>query len=333
MTAWLLASFSGLEALHLSDSVERPTPGPGETLIRIRYAALNPADRYLAENLYPARPELPHILGRDGYGIIETLGDDVLAFQTGDRVAILRGEAGVDKPGTFAEFVVVPQEVVAPVPHDWEETQVAAAPLVYVTAHQALNQWGRLEAATVLITGVSGGVGIASLELAKAYGHRVIGLTRDSSKAAKLKELGADLLLDPSDDQLKARVKDFAGKQGVNLVVDNIGGSLLNTIVDTLGYRGRISVVGMLAGPIPSFNTAKLLFRRIRLGGVSVSDYTAEESQRAWQEVVSLMNAAGIRPVVDSVFPMERLKEAFARLAEGPLGKVLLEVWPDPRQL
>lgn len=219
-----------------------------------------------------------------------------------------------------------------PAPEDWEDTQVAAAPLVYVTAHQALNQWGRMDAATVLITGVSGGVGVASLQLAKAYGHRVIGLTRGSSKVAKLSQLGADLLLNPSDDQLKAKVKEFAGKQGVDLVVANIGGSLLNTIVDTLGYRGRISVVGMLGGPVPTFNTAKLLFRRIRLAGVSVSDYSAEESQRAWQEVVSLMNAAGTRPVVDSVFPMERLKEAFTRLAEGPLGKVLLEVWPDPRQ-
>ncbi len=84
----------------------------------------------------------------------------------------------------------------------------------------------------------------------------------------------------------------------------------------------------MLASTIPAFSTAKLLFRRIRLGGVS--DFTAEESQRAWQEVVSLMNAAGTRPAVDSVFPMQRLKEAFARLAEGPLGKVLLEVWTDP---
>ena len=235
----------------------------------------------------------------------------------------------MDKPGTFAEFVLAPQEVAVPAPADWEEPQIAAAPLVYVTARQALNQWEQMDAGTVLITGVSGGVGIASLQLAKAYGHRVIGLTRGPSKVARLGQLGADLLLDPSDDQLKAKVKEIAGKQGVHLVVDNIGGSLLNTIVDTLGYRGKISVVGMLGGPIPSFNTAKLLFRRIRLGGVSVSDYTAEESQRAWHEVVSLMNAAGARPMVDSVFPMERLKEAFARLAEGPLGKVLLHVWPD----
>ncbi len=330
MRAWLLESFSGLEALRLSDSVKRPTPGPGEILIRVRYAAMNPADRYLAENLYPARPELPHILGRDGCGVIEALGDDVTAFQIGDRVAILRGEAGVDKPGSFAEFVLAPQEVAVPAPADWEETQIAAAPLVYVTAHQALNQWEQMDAGTVLITGVSGGVGIASLQLAKAYGHRVIGLTRGPSKVARLGQLGADLLLDPSDDQLKAKVKEFAGKQGVHLVVDNIGGSLLNTIVDTLGYRGKISVVGMLGGPIPSFNTAKLLFRRIRLGGVSVSDYTAEESKRAWHEVVSLMNASGARPMVDTVFPMERLKDAFARLAEGPLGKVLLEVCPDP---
>jgi NADPH2:quinone reductase len=296
-------------------------------VIRVKYAALNPADRFLAENLYPARPELPHILGRDGSGTIEEAGSGVTAWKKGDQVAILRGDAGVDRKGTFAEYVAVPEEVVVPIPAGWDLKQAAAGPLVYLTAFQALTQWGPLQTpATVMITGVSGGVGVAALHLAKAMGHRVIGLTRSKEKGEALAAMGADLLLHPDNDDVKARTKEFTQKKGVDLVVDNIAGELFNTVVDMLGYGGRISVIGMLGGPVPTFNTAKLLFRRARIGGVLVSDYQGEEARRVWDQVLALLRRINARPVVDSVFHMEQLQEAFAKLAGGPLGKVLLDV-------
>lgn len=327
MRAWLLEDFKGLDALHLSTDVTRPQVGPGEVLIRLKYAALNPADRFLAENLYPARPELPHILGRDGSGTIEHVGPGVTAWKKGDQAAILRGDAGVDRKGTFAEYVVVPQEVVVPIADGWDLKHAAAAPLVYLTAYQALTQWGPLpQPATVMITGVSGGVGVAALHLAKAMGHRVIGLTRSAEKRAALANMGADLVLHPYEDDLKARVKEFTQKKGVDLVVDNIAGELFNTVIDTLAYGGRISVIGMLGGLVPNFNTAKLLFRRARIGGVLVSDYKGEEARRVWPKIVALMGKINARPVIDAVFPMEQLKVAFAKLAHGPLGKVLLDV-------
>jgi NADPH2:quinone reductase len=326
MRAWLLDDFAGLNALRLADSHPRPAPAQGEVLVRVRYAALNPADRFLAENLYPARPRLPHILGRDGMGVVESVGEGVTAFTPGDRVALLRSEAGVSKPGAFAEFVVVAQELLAPAPSGWSDQQIAAAPLVYVTAYQALNQWGPLKDMTVLITGVSGGVGLATLQLARTYGHKVIGTTRGIAKRQRLTELGVELLLDPADDDFRAKVKEFTAKKGVDLVVDSIAGPLFNVVLDTLAYGGRISVVGMLAGFVPDFNTARLLFKRTRIGGVLVTDYAAEESQRVWKEIVRRLDAAGQRPIVDSVFPFEELRGAFDKLAAGPFGKVLLDV-------
>lgn len=312
--------------MRLATDLPNPTPGREEVLIRVHYAALNPADRFLAERLYPAQPPLPHVLGRDGMGVVESVGAGVARRRAGDRVVVLRGETGVTRWGTLAEFVVVPQEALAAVPNGWTDQEAAAAPLVYLTAHQALHQWGALPPGTVLVTGASGGVGVASIHLAKCLGHRVIGLSRGGGKHARLRALGCDLVVDPGNEELRKTIKEFTGGRGVDLVIDNVAGPLFNTLVDVLGYGGRISVVGMLGGNVPSFSTAKLLFRRARIGGVQVGDRTPQEAQRHWNDIVTLLAREGKRPVVDSVFAFEALARAFARLAEGPLGKVLMAV-------
>jgi len=108
--------------------------------------------------------------------------------------------------------------------------------------------------------------------------------------------------------------------------VDNIGGSLFNEVIAMLGYGGRISVVGRSAGPVPEFNTASLFFRRNRIGGVAVSDFSPAAAQTAWTEIVNRLDAMGKRPVVDHVFPFEDVKAAFARLGHGPMGKVVIRV-------
>lgn len=323
MRAWLLDDFKGLSCLRLGE-VEKPTPGPEEVLLRLNFAALNPADRFLAESLYPAKPRLPHILGRDGSGVVESIGERVRSVHPGEKVCVLRGDAGVTRPGTLAEFVAVPDEAVVPVPAGWSDEQAAAGPLVYLTAYQALTQWGPLEKAHVLITGVSGGVGLAALHLAKTFGHTVIGTTRGSAKAARLREHGADHLLDPADPDFRKKIKEYTGGRGVDLVVDNVAGELFNVILDTLAFGGRISVVGMLGGLVPNFNTAKLLFKRSRIGGVLVADYQGEQARTTWTEIVRRLDDAKRRPVVDSVFPFDQLLAAFDKLAAGPFGKVLL---------
>lgn len=326
MRAWLLHDFSGLNALRLAADASIPAPGSDEVLVRLHFAALNPADRFLAENLYPAKPPLPHILGRDGMGVVEKTGVGVTRWHVGDRVLILRGETGVQRWGTLAEFVAVSQDSAASVPETWSDPQAAAAPLVYLAAHQALNQWGPLSGATVLITGVSGGVGVAALQLAKCFDCRVVGLSRGPSKKERLVALGCDLVLDPGDEELKKKIKEFTGGRGVDLAIDNVAGPFFNTVVDVLGYAGRISVVGMLGGNVPNFSTAKLFFRRIRIGGVQVGDQTPREAQRNWNEMVALLARTNQKPVIDSVFAFADLRRAFDRLAEGPLGKVLLAV-------
>lgn len=316
MRAWLLPEIGSIEKLRIAD-VADPVAGPGETLLKVEFAALNPADRYLAEGQYPAKPTFPHILGRDGIGAIAS---------TGERRLILRSEIGVNKPGTFAQLVAVPAESLVAPPAHWSPEQAAGAPLVYLTAYQALTMWGELSPGVVLVTGASGGVGVAAVQLARAMGHTVIAQSRDDAKSAKLRELGAALVVDPNDEQWVKRVKAHLGTRRVDLAIDNIGGPLFSQLLETLGEHGRVSCVGRLAGPVPQFNTAALFFRRLRVGGVMVGSYTPAESREAWTQLLALLANTGAAPLVDSVWPFDQLPQAFARLAAGPMGKVLLRI-------
>ena len=208
---------------------------------------------------------------------------------------------------------------------------MACAPLAFLTAWQALTQWSDPPAppaagSVVLVTGASGGVGIGAIFLAKSMGLTAVALSRSAEKGARLKQLGADHVFDPASPDLRKAVLSAISPKKVDLAVDNIGGSLFNEVIAMLGYAGRISVVGRSAGLVPEFNTASLFFRRNRIGGVAVSDYTREAALATWSEIVRRLDAMSKRPVVDRVFPFEETKEAFARLAQGPLGKVVIRV-------
>lgn len=330
MRAWLLDSFNGVENLRLGE-VPDPEAGPNHVLLRLRFAALNPADAFLAQAMYPAKPPLPHILGRDGVGEVIAVGAGVSNVKVGDTAGILRCDCGVDLWGTLAEKVAVSAASVAPPPAGWSLEETAGAPLVYLTAWQALTQWSYPPApppagSVLLVTGASGGVGTASVQLGKSMGLTVVALSRSAEKGAKLRAMGADHVFNPGDPNLRKAVMAAIAPKKVDIVVDNVGGALFNQVLATLGYGGRISVVGRSAGEVPNFNTAALFFKRNRIGGVAVSDFSAPQAQAAWKEITGRLNTMGQKPVVDHVFGFEDVKQAFARLAEGPMGKVLVRV-------
>jgi NADPH2:quinone reductase len=326
MKAWLLDDLTGIGRLRLAD-VPDPVPGPGEAILEVHYAGLNPADRYLAERQYPARPQLPHILGRDGMGTVLQMDNKAADVRAGARMALMRGEVGVNRPGTFAERVAVPVADLVEVPAAWTDPEAGGAVLVYLTAYQALTMWGPLPAsAVVLVTGASGGVGVSAVQLAAAMGHTVVALSRSPEKCVQLRRLGAAATFNPEDPGWRQAAKAALAPRRVDLAIDNIGGKLLPEVIDILGELGKVSIVGRLAGPVPAFNTASLLFRRIRLGGVAISALAPAEGRAAWQEVLQLLSRTGARPQVDAVFPFDQLPRAFERLAAGPMGKVLLPV-------
>jgi NADPH2:quinone reductase len=330
MRAWLMESYDGIKQLRLGE-VPDPKPGPAEVLLKVRYAALNPADAFLAQGLYPAKSTLPHILGRDGVGDVVALGPLVEDIRVGETVGILRCDTGVESPGTLAEKVVIPAESLVRIPASWSLEEMAGAPLVFLTASQALTQWSDPpasppERSVLLVTGASGGVGVASVLLGRSMNLTVVGLSRDAEKRTKLKALGADFVFDPEDRNLPRSVSAAISPKKVDLAVDCVGGRLLPQVISILGHGGRISIVGRSGGTVPEFNTATLLFRRIRMGGVSVGDYTPRVAQTAWREIVGRLGTIGHRPQVDSIVKFEEVTKGFARLAQGPMGKVVVRV-------
>jgi NADPH2:quinone reductase len=225
-------SYDGVERLRLGE-VPEPLPGPTEVLLKVRYAALNPADAFLAQGLYPAKPTLPHILGRDGVGDVEVVGSGVENVCVDDTVGILRCKTGVETPGTLAEKVVVPAESLVRIPVGWSLKEMAGAPLVFLTAWQALTQWSDppappVERSVLLVTGASGGVGIASMLLGKSMNLIVVALSRDMEKRIKLKTLGADFVFDPGDRNLRRSVSMAINPKKVDLVIDCVGGKRRN---------------------------------------------------------------------------------------------------------
>jgi NADPH:quinone reductase len=330
MRAWLMDSYEGVEKLRLGD-VPDPQPGPGQALLHMKFAALNPADAFLSQGMYPAKPALPHILGRDGVGDVIAVGPGVGSVKVGDTVGILRCDAGVEVWGTLAEKAVIPATSLTPIPKGWSFEETAGAPLVFLTAWQALTQWSEPPAppasgSVLLVTGASGGVGVASVLLAKSMGLVVVALSRNPEKGEKLKQLGADFVFSPETPNLRKVISSALAPRKIDIVVDNVAGPAFNDLIAMLGYGGRISVVGRSGGSVPEFNTATLFFRRNRIGGVAVADYTPDSAQAAWKEIVRRLDGLAKRPVIDGIFPFEDLKAAFARLAQGPMGKVLVRV-------
>lgn len=324
MKTWRFHKLGSFESLKFEE-VECPSPEAGEVLVKIDYAALNPADRYLIEGKYPRPGTPPFAVGRDGIGTIEVPAEGG-RFAKGDRVILLRSDVGVSREGTLSQFVCIPEESLAPQPEGWTAEESAGAALVHLTAWQALVDEGELEAGqNVLVTGASGGVGTAAVVLAKALGAKnVVALSRSEAKRQQLLELGADLAFDSDDPDLVKKVRDGLGGGRCDVTVENLTGPFLQKSMDLAAYKGRICVVGLLAGLKSEIVVGYLIHKRLRIKGIAAGGFTPAEAQERWTKIVTALDSAGRRPVVDRAFPFEQLLEAFDHLKSGPMGKVLV---------
>jgi NADPH:quinone reductase-like Zn-dependent oxidoreductase len=245
----------------------------------------------------------------------------------GDAVVVLQSTTTDLEHGTLCEQQWVAAENLARKPSDWTDAETAAAPLVFQTAWKALvDVGGLLPDQQVVITGASGGVGLAAVQLARAYGAKVVALSRSSDKQSRLLDAGAHFVFSPDDPHLRKLICDSLQTKGVNLVVDNVGGPLLGTAVHLLGIHGRVSVVGLLGGVEGTIPIPALLFKRASIHGILVTDDSPSKSQSKWKEIVDLMNRAGSRPIIDSRFSLEQAPAAFEKLRGNVFGKVVVEV-------
>jgi len=311
------------------DEVPDPEPGSGEVLIRLRASALNHLDIWIRKGL-PSVPK-PRILGADGAGTVEALGEGVAGFEPGDRVVINPGvEAGDGTihvigehgDGTNAQLIAVPATNVYPIPVGLSFEEAAAFPLVFETAYRMLVTRARVEPGEwVLLWGIGSGVSTAGLAIAKALGARTIVTSSSDEKLARARELGADVTVNHGSGDVKAAVKEATGGHGADVVVEHVGEATWRTSLDVAAREGRIAVCGATSGPNPPAALHRVWWKQLTILGSTMG------RKADFEGAYALVAEGRARPVVDEVVPLEQIRAAHARLEAGEqLGKIVLSV-------
>jgi NADPH2:quinone reductase len=323
MRAVVYTAAGGPEVIAIKD-VSAPTLGPGELRVQVRAAGLNRADIYQRRGGYPAPPGWPKdIPGLEYAGEVDAAGAGVMRWRPGDRVMGLVGG------GAQAELVVVRESDALPIPGNLSFAEAAAIPEAFYTAYDALLTRGRLkEGERVLIHAVGSGVGTAAAQIAKHRGATVIGTSRSAAKLSRAAAYGVDVAIDTS----RTAVRDAVGGP-VHLIIDVIGGSALADHLAMLAPRGRLVILGLMAGRKGEVELDQLLHKRLEVIGSVMRSRDPEERAALVRELgaqlVPLFEPRGgqpvLRPVVDRTYPMEQVAEAHGAMERNEnFGKLVL---------
>jgi putative PIG3 family NAD(P)H quinone oxidoreductase len=325
MRAVVVARPGGPEVLHLAER-PLPEPGPGEIRVRVHASALNRADLLQRRGQYPAPPGAPQdIPGLEYAGEVDAVGEGAGLWAVGNRVM------GIVGGGGYAEYVTVHEREAMRIPQGLSFEEGAAIPEAFLTAYDAL--FTRLEllmGERVLIHAVGSGVGTAALQLARAAGAVTIGTSRSADKLARAAELGLDVGIDTSREELAAALENATYGSGVHAVVDLVGGRILEESLRGLAQGGRVVVVGTVAGSKVELDLGLLLRRRIRIVGTVLRTRPLEEKIALAREfsstVLPLLSSGKIRPVIDRIYPFSEIADAHRQMEENDtFGKIVLK--------
>lgn len=308
------------ETLALRDLPD-PQPGPGEALVAVAAIGLNFFDTLIIRDLYQFKPELPFSPGAEFSGHVLAVGPGVTEVKVGDRVA------GYMTAGAAREKVVVPADLLASVPDELDLVKAAGLIVTYGTALYALRDRGELKPGeTLAVLGAAGGVGLAAVELGKIMGARVIACASSPEKLDFARAHGADEGIDYTKTDLKARLKELGGEQGIDMVFDPVGGEQSEQALRALGWGGRLMVIGFAAGTIPKLPLNLLLLKNCDARGVAFGAQTRKDpawGRAATQELIGYARSGRISAHVDATFPLENcaaaLNEIAARKVKGKL--------------
>jgi putative PIG3 family NAD(P)H quinone oxidoreductase len=328
MRAIVITKPGGPEVLELRE-VALPEPAPGQVRVRIRACAVNRADLMQRMGMYPPPADAPQdIPGLEIAGEVDAVGAGVAELAKGDRVF------GVVGGGAYAEAVVVHARTLARIPDALDFTQAAAVPEAFITAYDAMVLQGDLTAGdVVLVHAVGSGVGTAAVQIARAIGARSIGTARGESKLARARELGMNEGVVPGAGSggpgFADKVRELTGGRGVDVVLELVGGSYVPESLASLTEKGRLVLVGLLAGTRADVDLALVLRRRLRVLGTMLRARPLEEKILAAQvldrRLAPLFASGALKPVVDRVLPLEKAAEAHAYMAGNDgFGKVVL---------
>ena len=327
MRAVKITSFGGVEGLDVRDVPDAPPPTADRVRVRVRAAGLNRADILQRLGRYPAPPGYAQdIPGLEFAGEVESLGDDARAWKIGDRVFGITGGAAQ------AEFVNVPESTLARVPDNLDWAEAAAVPEVFMTAHDAMfTQCGLQMGERVLIHAAGSGVGTAAIQLVRAAGALAYGTSRTAEKLERAKEFGLAGSVVVADDPFRftEAVNDWTAGEGVNVILDLVGGSYLKANLAALALKGRLIFVGTTGGARAEIDYSVIMSRRLRIMGTSLRTRSIEEKATATrlfaQHVVPLLARGEVRPVIDRTYSIDEVRAAHERIESNQsFGKVVL---------
>ena len=347
MKAVFIEKQGGVEVLQYGDRPE-PVPGPGEVKVRVRACALNRLDLYARMGIRGVRINLDkdgsRILGNDCAGDVAELGPGVDGLTPGQRVAVQphvtcgqcnaccagqpqscsrKNMLGIRLDGAYAEYVVVPAVNLHPIPDHLSYEETAAMTAVFLVSWNLLLRRAKLQPwETCLVLSASGGVGTAALQVVtKVVGARCIATTSTPEKAQRIRELGADEVINYREEDLVERVRELTGGLGVNMVVDHTGANTFEQCFDLLCEGGRYGIIGVTTGHRAQILLGKLFTRELTVFGV---DNGTKEDMR---EIIHMASRGVIRGIVGHVFPLEQAAEAHRAMEETNFfGKLVLQV-------
>lgn len=322
MKALRFSSFGSLSALRIED-LPTPVPGPGEVLVKVQAASLNPSDVKNVLGKFPSTT-LPRTPGRDLAGVI-VAGDPK---RIGEEVWAAGGDIGFTRDGSHAEFVLLPSAGARPKPKRLSMEEAASSGINYITAYLALVAKAQLkEGETVLVTGVSGGVGSSAAKLAKMKSARVIGVGRRSSSGQQPPEV--DLLLGSETDDVAARVREFTHGRGVNVALDAVGGPLFETVLSTLGLDGRQVAIVSIGTPHVGFELPSFYHRRLTLYGLDTMALDTVDSGAVLDAIAPAFDRGELSapPFAGRVL-LDQAAEAYREVDSGRAKGKLVVVFP-----
>ncbi|MDA4847085.1 NAD(P)H-quinone oxidoreductase [Hoeflea poritis] len=315
----------GPEVLQLTDR-PKPEPADGELLIAVRAAGVNRPDCLQRMGAYPPPPGAPDIPGLEVAGEVEAVGSAVRDFEPGDRVCALVPGGG------YAEYCTVHATNALPVPSGFSFSEAAAIPETYFTVWHNVFQRGALKPGEVLLVhGGSSGIGTTAIQLAKAFGSKVIVTAGSEEKCQACRDLGADLAINYRTDDFVKAVKQETDGDGANLILDMVGGDYITRNYEAAAVEGRIVQIAFLRGRKTEADFSLLMMKRLVHTGSTLrarsvvfkSDIASELRRRVWP----LLAKRSVAPVMDTLFPLERASAAHSRMEEGDhIGKIVLDV-------
>lgn len=318
MKAIRVKEFGGPELLRLEE-VPEPQPGPGQVLVRIKAAGVNPVDTYIRAGIYPRKPQLPYTPGADGAGVVESVGDGVTHVKRGDRVYV-----GGGFTGTYAELALFDEWSVWPLPAHISFAQGAGVNVPYVTAFRGLFQRAHARGGeTVLVHGASGGVGIAAVQLARAAGLRVTGTAGTDRGRTLVADEGAHVVLDHSAPNHFENALAQTNGRGYDVILEMLANVNLGRDLPLLANYGRVVVIGS-RGTV-EINPRDTMQRDAAILGVALPNISRDELIAIHAAIVAGLGNKTLRPVVGQEIPLPEAPRAHvAVMVPGSYGKIVL---------